>query len=403
MKRKSLIKIWAFGLLVFTQYACEDAKNNAINNMVYINEAASAKTKELTMQDGMTRTSLTIRLGQVTGQDIKANLYLNEAWLNEYNKKNETNYKLPLKENISFPESVIIKAGSVSADPINVDIKEFDTEGAQFAVPVCIQSVEGGVEKAESSSGFMLVLVKPLKQLVPKFTSTNGMKAAPAEDWNVELSNYTLEWWCKVTSKDGKSGFTKNNQAIFNSGSGSSELYLRFGDLIYSSGGRYQNNFLQVKTMGSQFDTGDPTKGEGLVAKEWYHFALTYDAATGVTILYKNGVQLASLTTSAGKKMIINQFHMICSGSEYFVDYCEMCQVRLWKVTRTPNQIKKSMYFEVEHTNKDLLLYLPMNEGSGDTLHDVTGNGHDVVIGSMYPEQNPGNKTVTWDTYLFAQ
>lgn len=61
--------------------------------------------------------------------------------------------------------------------------------------------------------------------------------------------------------------------------------------------------------------------------------------------------------------MNIDQFQMISSGEEYFPDFCEMCQVRFWKVTRTVNQIKKSMYTEVDYTDKNLLLYLPMNEG----------------------------------------
>ena len=33
---------------------------------------------------------------------------------------------MPPKEYISFPESVTIEAGSVSADPVNVDIKSFE-------------------------------------------------------------------------------------------------------------------------------------------------------------------------------------------------------------------------------------------------------------------------------------
>ena len=199
------------------------------------------------------------------------------------------------------------------------------------------------------------------------------------------------------------SGFSVNNQAIINSGGGGIELYIRFGDLVYSSGGRYVYNFLQVKTMGSQFDTGDPTSGNGLEADVWYHFAVTYDAATGTSLLYKNGTQIASLVSSVGTPMVIDRLQMISSGSAYFKDECEMCQVRLWKVTRSANQIRKGMYSEVEYTNPDLILYIPMNDGEGaTTLRDVTGNGHDVKIGNL--ESSGGNSSdVTWETYTFAQ
>ena len=393
MNRKTLLKLIVLGMLPIVQTACENAQNAAIENLVYINEAASAKTKEVTMQDEMTRTSVTIRLARAMDQDVTAELFLDKDALESYNRKNETSYKLPKAEYVSFPEKVTIAAGSVSADPVNIDIKSFETEGAQYAIPISIKKADG-IDKAEGSSNFMVVLVKPLKQLVPKFHPYNAMQAAPEGSWGMSLPNYTLEWWCKMRA------FSTNNQAIFNSG-GSTELYIRFGDLVYSSGGRYVYNFLQIKTMGSQFDTGDPTAGNGLEANEWYHFAITYDAATGTSLLYKNGTQIASLVSATGQPMIIDKLQMLSSAE--FRDACEMCQVRLWKVTRSANQIKKGMYSEVEYTNQDLILYLPMNDGEGaTTLHDVTGNGHDVEIGNLKPS-SPNHADVTWETYTFAQ
>ena len=129
MKRISLLKIMAFGVLALVHTACENAKYDVIDNLVYINEASTSKTKELTLTEGTTRTSLTVRLVNIINQTIKANLFIDESVLDAYNKKNETNYKMPPKEYISFPESVTIEAGSVSADPVNVDIKSFEAEG----------------------------------------------------------------------------------------------------------------------------------------------------------------------------------------------------------------------------------------------------------------------------------
>ncbi|QIU97548.1 DUF1735 domain-containing protein [Bacteroides faecium] len=380
------------GGLTIVQMACENAENAVIGNLIYINEASAAKTKEVTMQDETTRASITVRLAKTMGQDVTAELFLDKAALDAYNKKNETSYKLPEVKYISFPEKVTITAGSISAEPVNIDIKTFETEGAQYAIPISIKNADG-IDRTESSSSFLVVLVKPLKQLVPKFHPYNSMQAAPGESWGMILPNYTLEWWCKM------SDFSINNQAIFNSG-GSTELYIRFGDVVYSSGGRNLYNFLQIKTMGAQFDTGDPTAGNGLEANEWYHFAVTYDAATGTSLLYKNGTQIASLVTATGQPMIIDKLQMFSSTE--FRDACDMCQVRLWKVTRSANQIRKGMYSEVEYTNTDLILYLPMNDGEGaTTLRDVTGNGHDVEIGNLKPS-SPNHADVTWETYTFA-
>ena len=134
MKRISLLKIMAFGVLALVHTACENAKYDVIDNLVYINEASTSKTKELTLTEGTTRTSLTVRLVNIINQTIKANLFIDESVLDAYNNKNETNYKMPPKEYISFPESVTIEAGSVSADPVNVDIKSFEAEGGDLFV-----------------------------------------------------------------------------------------------------------------------------------------------------------------------------------------------------------------------------------------------------------------------------
>ena len=250
MKRNTLFKLFTLGLLALSQSACENAEYESVDNLIYINEASSAKAEEVTLQDeGSTRTSVTVRLAKALDHDVTAELFLDEEALAAYNRKNETVYKAIAAEHVTFPKEVKIAAGSVSANPINIDIASFEAEGgAQYALPIAIRNANG-VAKAEASSSFLLVLVKPLKQPVPKFTYANAMQAAPEGDWGLSLTNYTLEWWVKM------SNFSINNQAIFNSGSGDSELYIRFGDLVYSnkSGSGYLNNFLQVKTMGGQF------------------------------------------------------------------------------------------------------------------------------------------------------
>lgn len=401
-----LIYMLTLGVLTMVQTACENARNASIDNLVYFSEASSSKTKTVSLEDEGTSTSLTVRLAKAIGSDINVTIGIDETYLDDYNGTHETDYKLPDTDKFSFTKTATIQAGDISSLPIDIHIDAFDTYGVQYAIPLSITSVEGEVQQAEASSRIIIFLVKPLKQLVPKFTWYNAMQALPSEEWRIEAPNYTLEWWSRITARSGTGGYTVNNQAIFNSGgmdaNGTSiELYIRFGDLVYAEGSSYKYNFLQVKTLGSQFDSGDPTAGAGLEGGTWYHFAVTYEAATGTTLLYKNGEQIASLSTTSGQSMWIDKLQMISSGSAYFPDYCEMCQVRLWKTTRTPNQIKNNMYSEVDPTNSDLILYLPMNEGEGSTLYDTTGNGHNVEIGNLSTDSRA--QDVTWESYTFAQ
>lgn len=408
MNAKNIVKTLLLGSLIAMPFtACEDAENDTIDNLVYFTDAATDKSKSLTLIDEVTSTTLTVRMARVAQQDVKVTLSLDASKLDAYNKRNETNYKCVDAQYVTFDKEATIKAGQVLSDPITVTVQSFETNGAEFAVPLSLTS-STAVELAETSSSFLVLIVKPITQYVPKFSYGNGI-AIPGE-WGMDLNNFTFEWWSRVTGKyNPDNGYSVNNQAIVWAGDPSvNSFYPRFGDLVYSSGGRYVYNFLQVKAMGGQFDTGDPTNGNGLESGKWYHFAYTYDAASGTSLLYKNGVQVASLTTEKGKKLHLDCFELNCSSSAYFNDYIEMCQVRAWKSTRTANQIKKGMYSEVEYTHPDLIFYLPMNEGpqedgSNPTLKDVSGNGHDCEFGSLGGGNGNPSKVPTWEVYTFAQ
>lgn len=399
MNMKKTIKIFALGLLSAALFSCQDAELPVIENMVYISDAANGSFSSVTMAEGETDLLFSVRLAQPADEDVKVTVLLDPSILENYNKTYSTSFKHVASENLEVPALAVIPAGQVSSDPVKITVKPFETMGAQFAVSFKITS-KGNIPVAEASSKYIVQLMKPLKQLVPKFDSSNAMAASPnTEDWGLELMNYTLEWWVKM------SALNINNQAIINSGSNynedNCELYIRFGDLIYSSGWSYDNRFLQIKTMGGQFDTGNPTTGYALSADKWYHFAITYDGNSGENILYQDGVAVNSLKTGAGRAMHIDRFQMCSSGGQYFPNYAEMCQVRLWKTTRTADQIAKNMRTEVEYTNPDLIMYLPMSEGPGTTvLQDVTGNGHDCAIGSL---KGTGyyDQAISWAEYAF--
>ena len=412
---KKTIKIFALGLLSAALFSCQDTALPTIDNMVYISDAANGRLSAVSMagtgED--TQVSFTVRLAQVANEDVKVAVSIDTTILEKYNNTYATSYKHVKAENLEVPALVVIPTGSVVSDPVTITVKSFDTMGAQYALSFKISS-NGSIPVADESSKFIVQLLKPLKQYVPKFDYRSAMECYPVQHaWGLSLMNYTLEWWAKM------SAFSVNNQAIINSGTMSvdaggnpdqCELYIRFGDAIYSGSNRYA--FLQIKTMGSQFDTGDPAKTP-LTANKWYHFAISYDGNTGKSILYQDGQPVAEMNTSAGRAMNIDRFQMCSSGSTYFRDQAEMCQVRLWKTTRSTTQIQKNMRSEVEYNNPDLLLYLPMNEGPDNfetsetgvsyvMLKDVTGNGHNCVVGSLPGVGNGiGTKPLAWTEYAF--
>jgi hypothetical protein len=182
------------------------------------------------------------------------------------------------------------------------------------------------------------------------------------------------------------------------------ELYIRFGDIVYvdQNTGRNMYNFLQIKTMGidANYDSGDPNKNP-LKWGEWIHFAHTYDAATGDVVLYMNGKEVNRNNGGAGTVFNFTGCSMFGSGRTYFKDIIEMCQLRMWKTTRTAAQIAKNMKKEVKYDDPNLLFYFPMNEGEGEELHDVTGNGFGLSFGSGYTDGTPRKQAYSWTEYTW--
>lgn len=394
----------ALALLAFAFASCQDAKYAVPENLLYIGDTDGGKIKSVLLDSDGAVTNLSIRMAKAADKDIRVKVSIDEKWLEEYNEVYDASY-LPLpSENYTFESELVIPEGSVSSSPLKLQVKAFDPRGAQYAIPVRITSGDANVN--ESTSKYIVAIVKPLIQKVPKMGGKNGMQAEG--QFPIELPNYTLECLIKM------SGFNINNQAFFNCGGGSSELYCRFGDLVYANeatGKGYLYNYIQVKTMGGQLDSGDPNDASlALIPNTWIHFAITRDSASGENKLYKDGELVGTLTNAPGRNMVTEAFQIITSdydsytGNCYFVDDCEMCQVRFWKTTRSQAQIKKNMRSEVKYDDPDLILYLPMNEGGGDTLHDVTGHGYNCTFGTLpsLVERKVGRKdNVTWSEYEF--
>ena len=76
--------------MAFTIVSCEDAKNGTVENRIYFSEAASMKTQVVSLEHGGTTSAVTVRLVRAIDTDVKVTIGLDEAYLNDYNKSNET-------------------------------------------------------------------------------------------------------------------------------------------------------------------------------------------------------------------------------------------------------------------------------------------------------------------------
>ena len=400
--KKIALKAFALGMLMASFTACEDAPNDVIDNMVYISEAAASSAGEIILgKTGEVSTgAITVRAGQVAMKDINVQIALDNTVLNNYNSRNDVEFAMIPSEYISLPSQVVIPAGSSQVE-VPFSVTSFDGEkGIEYAAPIKVVSATN-IPVSTGSGSYIFTFGKPLVQKAPGFSYDSKMNMVWPEQ--VDLTNFTLEWWARCTNKNGNGGFSVNNQAMF-SFVANKELYIRFGDIVYvdQNTGRNMYNFLQIKTMGidANYDSGDPNKNP-LKWGEWIHFAHTYDAATGDVVLYMNGKEVNRNNGGAGTVFNFTGCSMFGSGYTYFKDIVEMCQLRMWKTTRTAAQIAKNMKKEVKYNDPNLLFYFPMNEGEGSELIDVTGNGFGLSFGSGYTDGTPKTEAYSWIEYTW--
>lgn len=385
-------------------WACDNAELSPLTGeddiYVYLPEAASNKVMDnLLLGAEITDQPVTVRLNHAADHDVTVHFALfDDEMMEELNQKVKGSFKCIPAEYIGLPESVVIPAGQ-TAGTLNLTCRKFSMGDAKYVIPYYITHAEGA-SVTSTSSRYALSLTSEIGEtncwvIGPK--NTDGVKVKPSTSWDLSLPKFTIEWWVKQEK------MTRNNQAMIWMGADGQPFNARFGDVDY--GGNYK--YLQIKLPGSQsgFDTGNPVRYPDRALKEntWYHFAVCFDGSDdGAFTLYKNG-ELVMDDSDNTKVMThysniqefkLNKLNFADAGDRNAKTY--MCQVRLWNTVRTQEQIKKYMFVEPQYTDPELVFYLPMNEGEGREIKDVTGNGHDGTIGSLVNNEKDGEwSTVT--------
>lgn len=345
--------------LTFFMHGCDNADYKILNNAIYFSEAENGNFKKITADpENVTTTSLNIRLAEAVTEDIEATLVIDPSILEEYNAANSTTYEVLPEEYCTFNKEIKIKAGDISAEITNFSIKPYKTpNGESYAIPVAIEVTKGSLSTIGTSGKYLILLNQPLVQAVPVMNWRNHPSTDKEKKWNESVTEYSLEFWVQMD------GFRINNQAIFNS----EDIYIRFGDAMIDY------DLLQIKTLGVQVNTITH-----FLPNKWYHVAFVHDAS-GMLTIYINGVKDVTLKTKGGA-LTFTFLEMVCSGSDYFLNNCKLAQVRLWKKAITPTQIISNMYYSVKATDKSLMGYWKLDEGTGNTFKDCTDQGRDMKV-----------------------
>jgi hypothetical protein len=140
---------------------------------------------------------------------------------------------------------------------------------------------------------------------------------------------------------------------------------------------------MQIYTWGDDmlFDTALPREG-------WFHVAATYDGT--VVRAFVNGEQRGSLTVSA--PLETTSTIVTVGGSGIITAFFDgmLDELRIWSYARTQEEIAGDMRRRLTGNENGLVVYLNMEEGTGVTTEDATGNGnHGDLVGASGAQVSP--------------
>ncbi len=120
----------------------------------------------------------------------------------------------------------------------------------------------------------------------------------------------------------------------------------------------------------------DPTV---LEANTWYHVAVTYDAATGTMILYKNGIAVATSIAPAYIESALFLGAIYVGRIDYFFQGI-IDQVKIWNVVRTPAEIVGDFTCNELGNQANLVTFYPFTQGiAGGDNTGLTTLGDSII------------------------
>lgn len=384
MKTMKMIRFSKYVVLVIiltSVFGCDDAEMKAIDNGLYIQEAAPSNKfdqqiiTQLVDDEEVVKT-LTVRLVRAMDHDVTVTLDIDPQLLEDYNNKNEANYLVLPEEYRNFEKTVTISAGNVSAPVIDLTIKPYSSSnGEAYAIPIRITSVDGPIEIKGNANHLLYLLTSPHRQKA--VIIKRGNRTTKTFSTAIPMEQWTFEYWVKVDNITGRptgdwEGLENKNfrARIFVPDSQPltfSDLTLRY----YADGANVQIPILQFQNSAGHFDT------TGFWWPDtWYHIAYTYDGTT-VTV-YKDGVKDNSLANSIDWTFKSLSFAI---GSFGYEQQVEFAQIRMWKKCLSENVIKDNMSRQVAGDSDGLIGYWKCDEGTGNELKDSSPNQNHVTLG----------------------
>jgi len=362
--------VFAFTLSIL--YGCDrvDEDESDFDNVVYVENAKNSNTERVSLKATSTELERVFKAGMAlpTDHDIQVTFKVDASLVKSYNEANYMESE-PLPEanySLSTTETIIV-AGNIESPDITVTFKNLETlpRNVNYVLPITIDNA--GISVQNGARTIYYVLRKGATITTAAYTGGNyfefpTMETSSAMDGLTQLTFEGLvrprELVKSVNTFLGVEGY----------------CLIRFGDANYPAN---RAQFAGPSNYWSDLY---------LATNKWQHVAMTFDVTNRIMIFYLDGVEI-SRTTSApsftGGVINLGSKLSESSNNNFYLGYSydtsrdfvgDMSEVRVWNVIRTPEEIAGSMY-EVDPETDGLVAYWKMDEGSGRSIKDYSGNG----------------------------
>lgn len=300
--------------------------------------------------------NLKVALSNRVNEEVKVTLELgNEAQLEAYNKRNNTQYLLLPKGMYKATQNLVFKSEATELQiPLELANVKFSQQG-DYALPVRI--VKGGANVLKGKDECLLVLEKRIRTKSIRFNGSGAEDGAMFPD-DYKVNQWTMEAMVNRASYNTNNRSIAGTKLVANAGP-MDEIYTRFGDVTI------EPNQLQIKTGASQIDI-EKSKFAAQ-PDEWYMLTFSYDGHKNY--VYVNGELVADREIRTGAYGLTGFW---IGGSNELIR-----EVRFWSVCRTQQEIKDYTWKMVNPDEEGLLLYYPLNgkrfdRSTGQPVEDET-------------------------------
>lgn len=370
--------IYIFGLFLLTAAftGCDDAVNSAMDNALYIEQAASRDEYDCSpvvlKEESDTQLNILVRMGQKLDHDVKVYLNIDEKLLEEHKNQYAEDFKIIPAEyrDVDGLFSVTIPANTTTVS-IPVTIAPFETEGLQYALPVAITSSSDNiplllnqkqvifqVQKAFTTRALWLDSKKRVDVTFPEQEST--------ADWTVEMF--------VASDMKGLSSNIYGSPFLMTQCTSGMGLYMRF----YPESNNCDVHCFNDQSIASVPE--DNTDAARFTDGRWNHIAAVCENGTLTT--YLNG----KVAGTGVRPDLTSAIRMIgCNlGSEHHMGHLGLSEVRIWKVARSIKELKRAK-FSVAEGASGLIAYWKFNDDNDQVVKDYSGNGFDIDLTTQNP------------------